>query len=137
MSLVRSIAPRLSALFLLAALAFPGWSQSDLSTITGTVKDSTGAAVPNAKVSVSNQGTGVSRETTTNDLGAYTVSNIPSGKYTVTVEAQGFKKYTRSDNQLDANVPLGVNITLEVGQISETVNVTAESACKPRAQRSV
>ena len=128
MSRVRCIAARLSALFVLICLAIPGWSQSDLSTITGTVKDSTGAAVPNAKVSVRNEGTGVNRDTTTSENGSYSVTNIPSGKYSVSIEAQGFKKYVSTGNQLDANVPLGVEVSLEVGQISDTINVTAEAS---------
>ncbi len=128
MSLVRFIAKRSSVLIVLIALAVPGWSQSDLSTITGTVKDPTGASVPGAKVSVRNEGTGISRDTTTNEAGVYTVSNIPAGAYSVTVEGQGFKKYTKSGNLLDANVPLGVDVILEVGQISDSVNVTAEAS---------
>lgn len=128
MSLVRFIASRASALLLLMALAISGWSQSDNSTITGTVKDPSGAAVPGAKVSVRNERTNISRDTTTNEAGAYTVSNIPAGSYTVTVEGQGFKKYTKTGNLLDANVPLGVDVSLEVGQISDSVNVTAEAS---------
>src|SRR5215831_15210303 len=109
MGKVCSKAPAI-AMWLLFALAIPGWSQSDLSTITGVVKDASGGAVPNAKVSVTNEKTGISRDTTANEGGVYTVSNIPAGSYTVTVTANGFKKYTRTGNQLDANVPRGVDI---------------------------
>jgi hypothetical protein len=122
---IRSVAAFLAISF---GLAVTGWSQSDLSTITGTVKDSTGGNVPNAKVFVRNEGTGVSREIITNDSGTYTVSSIPAGRYTVTVEASGFKKYEKSGNLLDANLPLGVDVTLEVGAITESVNVTAEAS---------
>ena len=108
--------------------AAAGWSQSDLSTITGTVKDSTGAAVPSAKVAVRNEGTGVTRDVNTNGAGVYTVSNIPAGSYTISVEAPGFKKLTKTGNLLDANVPLGVDLNLEVGQITDSVNVTADAA---------
>jgi hypothetical protein len=115
-----------AGLFLAACTT--GWSQSDLSTITGTVRDSSGGGVPNAKVTARNEGTGVSRETTTNDSGLYTVSNIPAGRYAVTVEAQGFKKYESTGNLLDANIPLGVDVTLEVGGVNETVTITAEAS---------
>ena len=91
MSLVRSAAKHLAAFCLLAAAAVPGWSQSDLSTITGTVKDPSGSSVPNAKVAVKNEGTGIVRNTATNQAGAYTATNIPSGLYSITVEAAGFK----------------------------------------------
>ena len=127
MSHVRHIPLRVAAA-LLFALAGAAWSQSDLSTITGTVKDSSGSSVPGAKVSVRNEGTGITRDTNANDAGVYTVSNIPAGTYTVTVDAQGFKKYTKTGNLLDANVPLGVDIDLEIGANTEVVNVTAEAS---------
>src|SRR5215831_4719976 len=119
-------------LWLFAALLFGlpniGRSQSDLSTITGTVKDASGSSVPGAKVSVQNEGTGITRDTVTNESGVYTVSNIPAGRYTVTVEAQGFKKHSKTGNLLDANVPLGVDIELAVGSNTEVVTVTAEAS---------
>lgn len=122
MGRVRSYTWRLAVLVLLLSYATKlGWSQSDLSTITGTVRDATGAAIPNAKVTVRNEGTGISRDTTTNDSGGYTVSNIPAGRYTVEVEAQGFKRYQRTGNLLDANIPLGVDPALDVGAVNETV----------------
>jgi hypothetical protein len=118
----------MSGLWLVLAYAVSAWSQSDLSTITGTVKDPSGAVVPNAKVTVRNEGTGVSRDTTTKESGAYTVSNIPVGVYSVSAEASGFKKTTRSGNLLDANLPLGVDLVMEVGAASESVTVSADAA---------
>jgi hypothetical protein len=112
------------ALFLF--LTSIGWSQSDLSTITGTIRDSSGAAVPKAKVQVKNEGTGVARETSSNESGSYTVSNIPAGNYAVTVEAQGFKKYQSNGNVLGANIPLGVDVALTIGGVNEVVTVTAD-----------
>src|SRR5258708_1839981 len=117
-----------TSIFLAMAFAAGAWCQSDLSTITGTVEDPSNSAVPKAKVTVTNDGTGVSRSSVTNDAGNYTVSNIPAGTYTVTVEAPGFKKSTRTGNLLDANLPLGVDIKLEVGQNSESITVAAESS---------
>lgn len=113
---------------LLTVMSAVSWSQSDLSTITGTVKDSSGSVVPSAKVEARNEGTGTSRLTSTNDAGTYTVSNIPAGTYTITVEAPGFKKYTKTGNLLDANVPLGVDVNLELGQNTETVTITADAS---------
>src|SRR6185437_15506778 len=118
----------LSAACLLIGLAATSWSQSDLSTITGTVKDSSGAAVPGAKVAVRNEGTGITRAAVANEAGNYTVSNIPAGTYTVTAEANGFKKFSKTGNLLDANVPLGVDVNLEVGQASDEVTVTADAS---------
>ena len=100
-------------------------AQSDLSTITGTIKDPSGSAVPNAKLVVRNEATGVERKTTSSESGSFSVTNLPSGKYTVSVEAAGFKKYTSNGNKLDANLPLTVDATLDVGTMTETVTVSA------------
>src|SRR5436309_15883456 len=102
---------RSSCVSIVLATAFgaAAWCQSDLSTITGTVQDPSNSAVPKAKVTVTNEGNGISRITDTNEAGNYTVSNIPAGSYTVTVEAPGFKKFSRTGNLLDANVPLGAD----------------------------
>src|SRR5690242_113365 len=105
-------------LLLLSTIAF---AQSDLSTITGTIKDPSGSSVPNAKLTVHNEATGVERTTTSSESGTFSVTNLPSGMYTVTVEAQGFKKYSSSGNKLDASLPLAVDVTMDVGTITESV----------------
>src|SRR5437762_6544410 len=98
---------RSSASALLAvALSFTLFAQSDLSTITGVIKDPSGSAVPGAKVNVRNEATGVERQTVSADSGTFTVTNLPSGFYTVTVEGRGFKKFQTSKNKLDASWPL-------------------------------
>ena len=68
------------------------FSQGDLGSISGYVKDPSGAIIPNAKITIHNL-TGLERQTTSNEAGYYTVTNIPSSTYTVSVEAAGFKKY--------------------------------------------
>ncbi|MSV30537.1 MAG: TonB-dependent receptor [Bryobacterales bacterium] len=117
---------RLGALLLLCALVLVG--QSDNSTISGVIKDPSGSVVANAKVSLRNEDTSFERQTTTNETGFYTVTNIAPGYYTVTVEASGFKKTSRSRNKLDAGLPIAVNMELTVGQVSETINVEASAA---------
>ena len=101
------------------------FAQSDLSTITGTIKDPSGSTVPNAKLIVRNEATGAERSTKSSDAGTFSVTNLPSGMYTVSVEAQGFKKYSSSGNKLDPNLPLTVDVTLDVGTITESVTVQA------------
>ena len=81
---------RFGAVLLLCALGLFG--QSDNSSISGVVKDPSGAVVGNAKVTLRNEDTSFERQTTTNDSGFYTVTNIAPGYYTVTVEAAWFKK---------------------------------------------
>jgi Carboxypeptidase regulatory-like domain/TonB-dependent Receptor Plug Domain len=110
-------------------LAFPAaiLCQSDVGTITGFVRDPTGAVVPNITVEIRNEATGNERKTTTNQDGLYSVTNIPSGLYTVTAEATGFKKFVADHNKLDPNATARVDINLTVGQASETVEVTASA----------
>jgi hypothetical protein len=117
---------KFGAAMLLCALGLFG--QSDNSTISGVVKDPSGAVVSNAKVTLRNEDTNFERQTTSNDSGFYTVPNIPPGFYTVSVEASGFKKSSSTRNKLDAGLPLQVNIDLSVGQVSESVTVEANIA---------
>src|ERR1044071_3070208 len=109
---------------LAASLAF---AQSDLGTISGFVKDPSGSTVPNAKVTVRNQ-SGLERQSTTNESGFYTITNVPPGFYRVAVEAAGFKKFESTDNKLDPSATLVVDATLTVGAATETVEVTATAA---------
>ena len=104
----------LSALMILA--------QSDLGVISGYVKDPSGAVIPNAKVVLSNQ-TGLERTTNTNEAGFYTVTNIPPGVYSVSVEASGFKKFTSVNNKLDPSANLAIDALMVVGQSTEVVEV--------------
>lgn len=99
--------------------------QTIFGRISGTVKDSSGAAVPNAAVKITNAATNLVRTATSDDGGFYTVTNLPPGSYSVAVEQTGFKKALLPDNALAADARLTVDITLEPGQITETVQVTA------------
>ncbi len=92
------------------------------------VKDPSGAAVAGAKVVVTNEGTGFERRVSTNETGFYTATNLAPGYYTVSVEAAGFKTFTKTRNKLEAALPLAVNVDLTVGQLTETINVEASVA---------
>ncbi len=100
-------------------LVLPAFAQSDNSTISGIVKDPSGAAIANAKVVVKNEGTGFERQTTTNETGFYTVTNIAPGYYSVAVGGAGFKTFTTTRNKLEAAIPIAVNVDLAVGQMTE------------------
>jgi hypothetical protein len=102
-------------------------AQSDLGTISGFVKDPSGAVIPKAQVSVKNEATGTERRTITNESGVYTVTNIPPGLYTVSAEAPGFKKFETVHNKLDPSAALGVDVALTVGASTETVEVAASA----------
>src|ERR1700704_2769766 len=98
---------RAALVFALACLAL--FAQSDLGSITGFVKDPTGAVIPNATVTVRNEATGSERKATTNEAGSFTVTNIPAGFYTVDVEAKGFKKFESTHNKLDPSATLALD----------------------------
>ncbi|MGH9430199.1 MAG: carboxypeptidase regulatory-like domain-containing protein, partial [Terriglobia bacterium] len=108
------------------SLLIPGilFSQSDLGSISGYIKDPSGATVPNAKVAVKNQ-SGLQRQATTDSSGFYSIPNLPPGFYTMTAEAAGFQKYVSNQNKLDPSARLPLDATLTVGTQSQIVQVTA------------
>jgi hypothetical protein len=100
------------------------FAQTGTSNITGTIRDSNGAAVPGATVTAKNDSTGVTSTQTTTDSGLYAFSSLPVGNYTITVEKQGFKTLQKTGNVLRVGEPLTADGALEIGQVSETVTVT-------------
>jgi hypothetical protein len=96
-------------------------------SLQGTVMDSKGGVVSAAKVTVTNQGTGIQRETITSDQGFYRVNELPPGTYTVTVEAPGFKQAVSKNIVVEAEQPRGFDVTLAVGGTQETVTVIADT----------
>ncbi len=95
-------------------------------TIYGTVTDTAGAAVSGAAVTVRNLDTNLNRSATTGDTGAYAVTLLPVGPYSVAVEAPGFRLFIRERLELEVNANLRVDGLLEVGEVTERVVVTAE-----------
>jgi hypothetical protein len=93
------------------------------SSLTGTVTDPNGAVVSGATVTVKNAASGVEFKTVTSNQGNFTVPSLGAGKYIVVVTASGFKSATVQDIEVDAGTPATVNVTLEVGQATETVVV--------------
>ncbi|HFB97543.1 MAG TPA: carboxypeptidase regulatory-like domain-containing protein, partial [Bryobacterales bacterium] len=83
----------LGALVLMMAVA-PARAQDPRATFTGLVMDSSGAVIPDVKVTAINEATGVAISTTTNNVGNYVIPFLPIGTYTLTAEAPGFKKYS-------------------------------------------
>src|SRR3989442_2018581 len=96
-------------------------------SLQGTVTDPNGAAVAGAKVTITNQDTGVVHDTVTSAEGFYRVSELPPGKYTVSVEAAGFKKSLSNEVVVEAEQPRGFDVTLAVGNVQESVTVTASA----------
>ena len=118
---------------LLAILALPlclppAAAQSDRATISGSVMDSSGAVIPNAAVVLTNTETGVVTQASANDIGLYTLTNVPFGKYELKITAAGFKAYNRSRITVTVGQSLRLDVTLEPGQVQETVTVTADAS---------
>jgi hypothetical protein len=109
---------------LIAAVAF---AQTATSRITGTVTDASGALVPGAMVTAKNEGTGVTYTQTTTEAGLYGFPSLPVGAYTITVTLPGFKTASKTGNILEVDTPLVINMALEVGGITETVSIAAET----------
>jgi hypothetical protein len=101
----------------------PGYAQT-LGTITGEVKDASGAAIPGATVTAQNVATNAARTQTTNEVGAFTFPAMPPGAYLVKGELQGFRN-AQNSIELHVEETLRVNLTLEIGGITETTEVTA------------
>jgi hypothetical protein len=99
------------------------WGQAS-GTLDGTILDSTGAVVPGAAIVVTSNDTKVERKTTSTSAGAYTVPYVPEGTYSITASAPGFRKSVADNVVLRAAQVLTVNITLEVGQVTEQVTVS-------------
>jgi hypothetical protein len=94
-------------------------------TLRGTILDSSGAVVPGAKVTVTNQATGVEQTIETSSAGIYVFPNLLVGSYTLTVKAAGFAVYTRKNVDVASNQVVEANITLTVGATATTMEVTA------------
>src|SRR5215207_6069449 len=99
--------------------------QGTASRVTGTVVDEKGSIVPGAVVTLTNEATQASLTTETGSGGNYVFDSIQVGKYTVAVEKQGFKKAVSVGNTANINQPVTVNFTLEIGGLTETVQIAA------------
>ena len=112
----------------LVALTFAdvasGQTQSAAADLQGTIKDSTGAVVPNATITVRNPGTNISRTGTSNEEGFYRIVNLPPGDYEITVEAANFKKVVLTRVNLTVGQTATVDVAVEPGQISESVTIS-------------
>src|SRR5262245_430308 len=99
-------------------------AQTTSGRIAGRVLDNTGAVMPGVSVTVTQDGTGLTRSTTTDSAGAYVFVSLPVGTYTVTAELAGFKKALKSGYQLVADGRLTADFTLDIGQVAEVIEVT-------------
>ena len=110
----------------LLVVVWAGMAQTDTATITGIVTDSTGAAVPGASIQAINQVNGLEYDTESNETGNYVLTALPIGRYDLTASTEGFQTLLRPNIALNAGSRARVDIELQVGSVTETVEVTAE-----------
>ncbi|PYQ13880.1 MAG: TonB-dependent receptor, partial [Acidobacteria bacterium] len=115
------------ALALVLLLGAPARAQIDTASIVGTVTDASGAVLAGATVTATQEGTGSSFTTMTNAKGQYVLPNLKIGRYTVTVELQGFKKAIRQAIQLHVQERLQTDFSLALGNVSEEVVVSGRA----------
>ena len=113
------------------------YAQEFRSTISGRVTDPSGASIPSAKVIATEANTGAKAEATTSPDGEYTLPFLSPGPYRLSVEVQGFKKYTQSGITIGTNVRVSQDIVLQIGSQAESVTVTADVELLSTASASV
>src|SRR5512140_1467056 len=115
----------LLGLLLCAAHNLP--AQSSQGQITGTILDPSNAAIPSAKVVVSNTRTGIERSTTSNSLGVYTVPLLEQGQYHLQVSSDGFQTVSRSGITLNVNQAARIDFVLQPGMVTQTIDVVSST----------
>ena len=113
-----------ATILLCLSFTLPAAAQTATAELSGTVSDPTGATVPNAKVTIANAQTGLSREATTGQNGNYLFTILQPGTYNLSVEAQGFRRTVQNNIELQVNQRAEVNLQLQVGQVTDTLEVT-------------
>jgi hypothetical protein len=121
---------KLSARLAVAVLALSSsmslWGQTSLATITGSISDAQGAGIPAVKITVTNVATNLSFSRESSQDGTYVIPQLPIGPYTLEATAPGFKSFQQSGINLEVNQRLRVDIRMEIGNVSESIQVTAE-----------
>ena len=117
-----------AVLFATLPASKPAWGQVAGATLSGTVTDPSGSAVPSVKVSLTNMATGVTRDVAGDNDGLYSVPNLVPGTYQVTISAQGFGTLVISNVVLTVGEQHNLNETLKISQVNEMVDVKATAA---------
>jgi len=112
---------------MLGAISLPAAAQVATAELKGNVLDASGAIVGNAKVAATNIQTNQTHATVSDSSGNYAITLLPPGDYTLTVEAAGFRKMVRSGISLQINQQARIDVALQLGQVSETVEVSAQA----------
>src|ERR1043166_3573196 len=113
--------------WVLAALIVLDGSAQEAGQIVGVVRDASGAAIPAVTVTATETGTGFSSPVKTGSEGQFVVPSLRPTVYVISAEASGFRRYRESGVELQANQSATLNISLEVGAVTETVNVSSQA----------
>src|SRR5437867_7655033 len=103
------------------------WAQTTAS-VSGAVKDPSGAVLPGVEVTMTQTGTGLKRSAVTDETGSYTLTNLPIGPYRLEAALPGFRTYAQTGIVLQVNDNPVINAVLEIGQVTETIEVQANAA---------
>ncbi len=114
--------------YILFALTLPLHAQTTNGSIQGTVTDPSGAAVGGASVTGRNLDTGLTITTVTTDAGLYSLANLPPGRYAVTIEGPGLKKYLREGVTVQTGATVALDVQMQLGAVSENVKVIADAS---------
>src|SRR5213593_1308836 len=117
-----------AALSAIAVVAPTAWGQSTTAQISGTIKDQSGAVLPGVEVTVTQTATGAKRTAVSNETGNYVLASLPLGPYMLEAALPGFKTYVQSGIVLQVNASPEINIVLQVGQVTDQVEVQANAA---------
>jgi hypothetical protein len=117
-----------TSLLLVLLLSCPLFAQVGTTSLHGTVLDKSGAVVASAKIKIVKTDQGIAYESTSSERGEYQFLSLAPGSYSLSVEADGFRKFEQRDIELLVNNPATVNVTLEVGSTTQTVEVSAQAA---------
>lgn len=110
-----------------AMLICPGFGQGAAGRVLGRISDPTGAVLAGAKLTLVNEATGISRDAQTNENGDYSLVEVMPGSYRIEAQQAGFKKYVRKGITVDINQVVTMNISMTLGQMQETIEVTSEA----------
>ena len=119
-----------TSIFAMVVLLFAtntAFSQAVTGSLLGTISDVSGASAPNAKITITESNTGISRSTTTNESGNYSFPDLAPGTYTVSAEVAGFKRSSRTGVELQINTSPRVDLVLQPGNVSESIEVRADT----------
>jgi hypothetical protein len=116
----------LTGVVCVALIGPPSFAQTVTGSISGTIRDSSGGVIANATITAKNQGTGAERTATTDASGSFHIVSIPAGSYDVTAAATGFQTTVRSGVTLTVGEALRADFTLNVGAVTQQVEVSAE-----------